>query len=169
MIWEGRLPRIIDIMAPDKDALKGDARDQRSGPQSLARREREAVRKIMNAEALEKCHETRAAYVECAKGACRYKTPCGTQAADYLLRVRDSCTQAVHSASRSRAAPSSRTSTRASGSSELSFPSACVTQIAKSLKHAACLHACTCARAYCAPRTRAIASSLSRPNDPCRP
>uniref|UniRef100_A0A7S2JPR7 COX assembly mitochondrial protein n=1 Tax=Haptolina brevifila TaxID=156173 RepID=A0A7S2JPR7_9EUKA len=48
---------------------KGDARDQRlSGPMPLARRQREAVRKIMNAEALEKCSETRAAYVECAKG-----------------------------------------------------------------------------------------------------
>jgi COX assembly protein 1 len=49
--------------------VKGDARDQRlSGPQSLMHREREHVRKQMSAEALEKCHETRDAYVECAKG-----------------------------------------------------------------------------------------------------
>jgi len=35
---------------------------------SLRHREREHVRKIVLAEAREKCHETRDAYVECARG-----------------------------------------------------------------------------------------------------
>ena len=49
--------------------IKADAREERlSGPQTVMHREREHVRKQMNAEALEKCHETRDAYVECAKG-----------------------------------------------------------------------------------------------------
>ena len=36
--------------------------------ESLARREREAVRKEMIKEALDKCQDTRAAYVDCARG-----------------------------------------------------------------------------------------------------
>ena len=36
---------------------------------SLRHREREHVRKLVAAEARDKCHETRAAYLECAKGA----------------------------------------------------------------------------------------------------
>jgi len=48
---------------------KGDAREQRlSGPQRMEHREREHVRKIMLVEARDKCHETRDAYVACAKG-----------------------------------------------------------------------------------------------------
>ena len=39
--------------------------------QQLRHREREHVRKLVMAEARDKCHETRAAYVECAKGARR--------------------------------------------------------------------------------------------------
>lgn len=55
---------------PDKDETKGGARDDRlSGPVHNHRhREREHVRKLLMAEARDKCHETRAAYVECAKG-----------------------------------------------------------------------------------------------------
>ena len=49
--------------------IKGDARDDRlAGPQRRTHREHEHVRKLMLAEAREKCHETRAAYVGCAKG-----------------------------------------------------------------------------------------------------
>ena len=48
---------------------KSDARDERlAGPQSLRHRERDHVRKVMAAEAREKCVETRTAYVECARG-----------------------------------------------------------------------------------------------------
>lgn len=48
---------------------KADARDARlTGPQTLRHREREHVRKMMMADARDKCHETRAAYVECARG-----------------------------------------------------------------------------------------------------
>ena len=53
---------------PDAEG-KGDARDGRlSGPMTLRHRDRAHVIKQLSAEALEKCHETRAAYVECAKG-----------------------------------------------------------------------------------------------------
>ena len=57
-------------MPEDKEAVKGGARDDRlSGPVHNHRhREREHVRKLLMAEARDKCHETRAAYVECAKG-----------------------------------------------------------------------------------------------------
>ena len=44
---------------------KGDARDARLG---LRHRERDHVRKVLAAEAREKCHETRDAYLECARG-----------------------------------------------------------------------------------------------------
>ena len=55
---------------PDAEG-KGDAREERlSGPQRLRVRDRNFVLKQMNAEALEKCSETRAAYVECATGGC---------------------------------------------------------------------------------------------------
>lgn len=38
------------------------------GAASLRHREREHVRKLMNADARDRCHETRDAYVQCAKG-----------------------------------------------------------------------------------------------------
>ena len=53
----------------DSASDKADARDSRlQGPMSLRHRERDHVRKQMLADARDKCHETRAAYVECAKG-----------------------------------------------------------------------------------------------------
>lgn len=49
--------------------IKGDAREGRlQGPQRRTHREHEHVRKLMLTEAREKCHETRLAYVTCAKG-----------------------------------------------------------------------------------------------------
>ena len=52
-----------------KDEYKGDARDLRlSGPQTKAHKDLEFVRGQMMKDALEQCHETRAAYVECARG-----------------------------------------------------------------------------------------------------
>lgn len=60
---------------PDAE-VKGDARDERlQGPMRLRHRDRHKVMKELNAEALEKCHETRAAYVECAKGDSRLQRP----------------------------------------------------------------------------------------------
>ena len=50
---------------------KDAARDERLGPlpgSSVRHRERDHVRKVMAAEARDKCHEARAAYVECARG-----------------------------------------------------------------------------------------------------
>ena len=48
---------------------KGNARDGRlSGPQRLWHREEDAVRKQMKADAIAGCHETRDAYIACAKG-----------------------------------------------------------------------------------------------------
>ena len=53
-----------------KDEQKGDMRDSRlSGPKRLARREEEFIRKQMARDALERCHETKLAYVQCASGA----------------------------------------------------------------------------------------------------
>ena len=50
--------------------IKSDARDERlSGPQRVKHREHEHVRKLMLAEARERCHETRDAYVACVRGA----------------------------------------------------------------------------------------------------
>ena len=57
------------VAAAMSDSNKGDARDSRlSGPQNLRHREREHVRKVMAAEARDKCWETRDIYVACAKG-----------------------------------------------------------------------------------------------------
>ena len=87
---------------------KGDAREQRlSGPQRMEHREREHVRKIMLTEARNKCHETRDAYVACAKGTCtprcqyagptlwslQLHTPCITQV---FVCVRHSCVYMCH-------------------------------------------------------------------------
>ena len=48
---------------------KGDARDARlSGPKKLRFREQDHVRKQMSKDAIEKCHVTRDAYIECARG-----------------------------------------------------------------------------------------------------
>ena len=48
---------------------KGGARDERlAGPPRMWHREEEAVRNQMKADALANCHETRDAYVACAKG-----------------------------------------------------------------------------------------------------
>ena len=52
-----------------KDEAKSGSRDDRlSGPQRAMHREVEAIRKQMLADARDACPETRAAYVECAKG-----------------------------------------------------------------------------------------------------
>ena len=57
----------------DKGEIKGDARDERlQGPMKAQHKEREFVRKQMLKEARDLCHETRAAYVECAKGAAAF-------------------------------------------------------------------------------------------------
>ena len=49
---------------------KGDARDDRlKGPvHNYLRRDEEKIRKLLGKEALDKCHEPRAAYVACAHG-----------------------------------------------------------------------------------------------------
>merc|ERR1712087_394820 len=52
-----------------KDEQKCDLRDSRlSGPKRLARREEEFIRKQMSKDALERCHDTKLAYVQCASG-----------------------------------------------------------------------------------------------------
>ena len=49
--------------------IKTDAREDRlQGPMRALHKEREHVRKQMLKDARDQCHETRAAYVECAKG-----------------------------------------------------------------------------------------------------
>jgi len=49
--------------------IKTDAREDRlQGPMRALHKEREYVRKQMLKDARDQCHETRAAYVECAKG-----------------------------------------------------------------------------------------------------
>jgi hypothetical protein len=54
---------------PDAEG-KSDARGERlQGPMTLRHRDRNFVVKQLNAEAMEKCNETRLAYVECARGA----------------------------------------------------------------------------------------------------
>ena len=56
-------------MQQDKDEFKGDARDDRlRGPMKALQKEKEFVRKQMLKDARDKCDETRAAYIECAKG-----------------------------------------------------------------------------------------------------
>mmetsp|Transcript_23411 Transcript_23411/g.62751 ORF Transcript_23411/g.62751 Transcript_23411/m.62751 type:complete len:110 (-) Transcript_23411:297-626(-) len=53
---------------PDAEG-KSDARGERlQGPMTLRHRDRNFVVKQLNAEAMEKCNETRLAYVECARG-----------------------------------------------------------------------------------------------------
>jgi hypothetical protein len=57
-------------MATSAQEVKGDARDDRlQGPMKALHKEREHVRKQMLKDARDACPETRAAYVECAKGA----------------------------------------------------------------------------------------------------
>ena len=54
---------------PDAQDAKADARDGRlSGPMRMWKREEEFVRKQMTTDALNNCHETRDAYIACAKG-----------------------------------------------------------------------------------------------------
>ena len=54
---------------PDKDELKGDARDDRlSGPQKVKHRHEEQIRKQMYKDAIEACHESRDIYLACASG-----------------------------------------------------------------------------------------------------
>lgn len=108
------------------DEYKGEARDERlQGPMTVLKKEREHVRKKMLAEARDKCHETRAAYVECAKGervrvAQRRATRCTSSrpsGAFILFFAPPSAWQGARSAYHSSAAPSSRSSMRALGNS----------------------------------------------------
>ena len=111
--------RRLDSLPMPNDEYKGEARDERlQGPMTVQKKELEHVRKKMTADARDKCHETRAAYVECAKGAISaillFLYPVLTAHLALL-------SQAARSASHSSAERSSRSSMHAFHNSACAF------------------------------------------------